>query len=584
MDAFFTNGPKILRRPDDGRIDRRIVLHRCDGRMQKESPGIVSVCNAPTVIRTSPVNGGTNEALNKTTAVTGVAAVKLITATFSTPMDPNTISGSTFTVQQGAISYPGTVSYTDTTAIFVLPNGLAPSLTYTCTITTGVKDLAGIALASNYVWTFSTIATGTPTLVAPADASVNQATSPMMIWNVVQGANTYRLQISTTNTFASTVYDDSTRTSTSQAIPGLAVGTTYYWRVDSKISGGTSAYSNVWSFTTIGVPAAPVLIAPLDAAINITTSPNLSWNASAGAATYHLQVSTSNTFAVTLFDDSTLTGTSQSINGLSLATGYYWRVSAKNVAGTSAYSSRSFTTIAAGTPTLVAPLNGALSQSTSPTMIWNAVAGAATYRLQVSTSNTFATTVYDDSTRTVTSQLISGLTVGTTYCWRVNSKTSGTSSVYSDVWSFTTIADTRGAGLGRARQHSDQPGHKSDADMERRRWSRNVSFTSLNKQHVWYNVLRRLDTHDCIAVDFGPGSRNNILLARECKEHCRNQQLLYNMELYYRQRAGGSGLSCTCQCSCQPAHQSDIDLERRAGSGHVSAAGFNGQHVCHNLL
>ena len=413
-----------------------VVMAGC----RKEVPGIVSVCNAPTVIRTTPANGGTNEPLNKTNGATGVAAVKLITATFSTPMDPNTISGSTFTVQQGGISYPGTVSYTDTTAIFVLPNGLAPSLTYTCTITTGVRDLAGIALASNYVWTFSTLATGTPTLVAPADASVNQATTPMMIWNAVPGANTYRLQLSTSNTFATTLYDDSTRTNTTQSVPGLTIGTTYYWRVDSKISGGTSAYSNVWSFTTIGMPAAPVLIAPLDAAINIATSPSLSWNASPGAATYRLQVSTSNTFAVMLFDDSTLAGTSQSINGLSLATVYYWRVNAKNTAGTSAYSSRSFTTIAAGTPTLVAPLNGALNQSTNPTLVWNAVPGANTYRLQVSTSNTFAAAIYDDSTRTVPSQAISGLTVGTTYYWRVNSKTSGATSAYSDIWSFTTIA------------------------------------------------------------------------------------------------------------------------------------------------
>ena len=409
---------------------------------RKEVPGIVSVCNAPTVIRTTPANGGTNEPLNKTSGVTGaagVAAVKLITATFSTPMDPSTITGATFIVQQGALSFPGSVSYTDTTAIFVLPNGLSPSLSYICTITTGVRDLAGIPLASNYVWTFSTIAPGTPTLVSPVDGAVNQAMNPMMNWNVVSGANTYRLQVSTTNTFATTVYDDSARTTTSQQMPSLTTGTTYYWRVNSKISGGTSAYSSVWSFTTLGTPAAPVLIAPLDAAVNILTSPNLSWNASPGAATYHLQVSTSNTFAVMLFDDSTLTGTSQPINGLAMSTAYYWRVNAKNVAGTSAYSARSFTTIAAGTPTLVSPLNGALNQSANPTLVWNVVAGANTYRLQVSTVNTFATTVYNDSTRTTASQAISGLAAGTTYYWRVNSKISGATSAYSDIWSFTTI-------------------------------------------------------------------------------------------------------------------------------------------------
>ena len=431
---------------------------------QNENQGIVNVCVTPTVIRTSPANGGTNVAFNganaakvsahsaavkkgassfKKKSVTpsaSVSAVKLITATFSTPMNTNSITTNTFTVQQGSTFLQGTVTYSDTTAIFIAPNGLVPNLLYTCTITTGAKDLAGIALASSYVWTFNTIAAATPTLVAPLNGAVSQAVNPTLIWNAVAGASTYRLQVSTSNSFASTVYDDSARTNTSQAITGLTIGTTYYWRVNSKISGGTSAYSDVWSFTTIAAPAAPVLIAPVDAAINISTSPTLSWNASTGAATYRLQVALDNSFASTIYDDSTRTNTSQAITGLTAGTIYYWRVDAKNVAGTSAYSSRSFTTIAPGTPTLLSPVNGAISQATNPTLIWNAVPGADTYRLQVSTSNSFASTVYDDSTRTIASQAITGLTVGTTYYWRVNSKISGVTSAYSDIWSFTTIA------------------------------------------------------------------------------------------------------------------------------------------------
>jgi hypothetical protein len=431
---------------------------------QNENQGIVNVCLAPTVIRTSPADGVTNVAFNGANAAKASAhsaavkkgaasfkkkgvtpsasasAVKLITATFSTPMNTNSITTNTFTVQQGSTFLQGTVTYSDTTAIFIAPNGLGPNLIYTCTITTGAKDLAGTALASSYVWRFNTIAAATPTLVAPLNGAVSQAVNPTLIWNAVAGAGTYRLQVSTSNSFASTVYDDSARTNTSQAITGLTIGTTYYWRVNSKISGGTSAYSDVWSFTTIATPAAPVLIAPLDAAVNISTSPALSWNASTGAATYRLQVSLDNSFASTIYDDSTRTNTSQTITGLTAGTVYYWRVNAKNIAGTSAYASRSFTTIVPGTPTLISPVNGAISQATNPTLIWNAVPGADTYRLQVSTSNSFASTVYDDSTRTIASQAITGLTVGTTYYWRVNSKTSGRTSAYSDIWSFTTIA------------------------------------------------------------------------------------------------------------------------------------------------
>lgn len=415
------------------------------GGCKEETPGIVGVCVAPTVIRTSPVSGGTNVSLNKasgTTRSAKVAAVKLITATFSTPMDPKSITTTTFTVQQGATYISGTVSYTDTTAIFVAPNGLGPNLTYTCTISTGAKDAIGTALAHNYVWTFTTIAPGTPTLVAPLDGAINISTSPTLIWNAVPGTDTYRLQVSLSPGFVSMVYDDSTRTSTSQQISGLEVGTTYYWRVDTKIANGTSAYSTIWSFTTIAPPATPVLVAPIAAAQNQPTSLTLSWLTSTGAVTYRLQVSASSSFATTIYNDSTLTGTSQPITGLAVGTIYYWRVNAKNGAGTSAYATRSFTTIVSAlqAPILVAPADAAVNVSTSPTLSWNASTGAATYRLQLDTSSVFASALFNDSTLTGLSQSMTGLTNGKTYYWRVNAKNSGGTSAYSTTWRFTVAA------------------------------------------------------------------------------------------------------------------------------------------------
>jgi hypothetical protein len=408
---------------------------------KNETPGIVNVCIEPTVIRTSPASGATNESLAKTsgaTSVNMVAAVKIITATFSTPMDPKSITTTTFTVQQGNTFITGTVSYSDTTALFVIPSSLGPNLTYTCTITTGAKSVVGIALAHNYVWTFTTIAPGTPTLVAPINLATNVSTSPTLLWNTVTGADTYRLQVSTSNLFATTIYNDSTRTNTSQSISGLAIATTYYWRVNSKISGGTSAYSTIWSFTTIAPPAAPVLIAPLDAAQNQPTSLTLSWNASVGASTYRLQISTSNLFTTTIYNDSTITGTSQPITGLLVGTTYYWRVNAKNSAGTSAYSTRNFTTIVAvlQAPLLAAPADADTVITTSPTLSWNASTGAATYRLQVDTSSSFASPLYNDSTITGLSQPVAGLVNGKTYYWRVNAKNSGGTSAYSTTWRF----------------------------------------------------------------------------------------------------------------------------------------------------
>ena len=101
---------------------------------------------APTVILTDPLNNASNVSLSK-----------LVRATFSVPMDQTTINGTTFTVKIGASTVVGSVSYSGSTATFTPTGGLQSGKTYTATITTGAKNLAGTPLASNHVWTFSTV-------------------------------------------------------------------------------------------------------------------------------------------------------------------------------------------------------------------------------------------------------------------------------------------------------------------------------------------------------------------------------------------------------------------------------------------
>ena len=107
----------------------------------------------PTVISTDPVNGAT-----------GVLITKKITATFSEAMDATTINTTTFLLKQGATSITGLVTYAGTTATFSPVANLSFNTTYTATLTTGAKNLAGNALASNYVWTFTT---QSPVVVIP---------------------------------------------------------------------------------------------------------------------------------------------------------------------------------------------------------------------------------------------------------------------------------------------------------------------------------------------------------------------------------------------------------------------------------
>ena len=101
---------------------------------------------APTVTLAIPFNANTDVPLHRK-----------IRAAFSEAMDPSTITSKTVTLRQGTMPVSGTViAPTGTTASFTQTGNLLPGALYTATVTTGVKDLAGNRLASNYVWSFTT--------------------------------------------------------------------------------------------------------------------------------------------------------------------------------------------------------------------------------------------------------------------------------------------------------------------------------------------------------------------------------------------------------------------------------------------
>ena len=99
----------------------------------------------PSSTSTSPANN-----------VTGVARNNGPSITFSEAMDPATINATTFTLKQGTTPVAGTVSYSGTTATFTPTVTLAANTQYTATMTTGAKNLKGVALASNITWSFTT--------------------------------------------------------------------------------------------------------------------------------------------------------------------------------------------------------------------------------------------------------------------------------------------------------------------------------------------------------------------------------------------------------------------------------------------
>jgi Bacterial Ig-like domain len=119
------------------------LLLACSFGESKTTP--IPDTTAPTVSSDIPVD-----------AATGVAVNSEMTATFSEAMDPLTVTNVTFTLKQGSTPVSGAVTYAGVIATFRPAVNLAPSTTYTATITTGAKDLAGNPLAVNKVWSFTT--------------------------------------------------------------------------------------------------------------------------------------------------------------------------------------------------------------------------------------------------------------------------------------------------------------------------------------------------------------------------------------------------------------------------------------------
>src|SRR5437762_2108794 len=158
-------------------------------------------------------------------------------------------------------------------------------------------------------------------------------------WSSVSGATSYLLDVSTSSTFSSflTGYQNlNVGIVISRSVSGLSAGKTYYYRVHTLSSGGTSVNSNVISVTT--VPATPTA----SAATNVTTSGfTAHWSSVTGATSYRLDVSKSSTFSSFVSGYQSLNVgnvTSRNVTGLTTKTTYYYRLRASDSGGTSVNS------------------------------------------------------------------------------------------------------------------------------------------------------------------------------------------------------------------------------------------------------
>lgn len=278
-----------------------------------------------------------------------------------------------------------------------------------------------------------------PTLITPANNSINVSINPTLKWSKVTDATSYNFQYSVNADMS--VATQVEVIDTSYSLTQLPEGKIYYWRAQAKNGSTLSSWSGIWNFKTeILSLATPSLSTPANGTTNASLNQQLAWQSIVNAASYNLEYSINSDMSnATSINTTSLNYTLSNLNS---TTTYYWRVQAKYELVLSNWSSIwSFTT---GTPplavpTLLSPSNNALNISTNPTLSWNAVSGATSYDLQYSKKSNMGSAV-TVSNITTTSKALSALSTRTTYYWRVRAKNASQTTAWSSIWKFKTVS------------------------------------------------------------------------------------------------------------------------------------------------
>ena len=267
---------------------------------------------------------------------------------------------------------------------------------------------------------------------APVVKAGNSATSgkPMLTWDAVDGATSYRVYRATSQNGPCRLLGSVT--TTTYVNTGAKDGVTYYYMVTAVNDSGESAFSNTVSGQSKAVTPKPS--APVVKIGNSATSgkPMLTWNAVSGATSYKVYRATSQNGTYSLLGS--VTTTTYVNTGAKDGVTYYYKVKAVNSAGESAFSNTVSGQSKSVTPKPSAPVVkiGHSATSGKPMLTWNAVDGAASYKVYRATAKNGAYSVIN-TTKALT-YTNTGAALGTTYYYKVEAlNAAGKSLGFSDV-------------------------------------------------------------------------------------------------------------------------------------------------------
>ncbi|HRI46348.1 MAG TPA: fibronectin type III domain-containing protein, partial [Ignavibacteriaceae bacterium] len=286
-----------------------------------------------------------------------------------------------------------------------------------------------------------------PQLSTPVNNSVGLVQPVTLEWHHAERYTKYELEVSKSETFQTLAFSDTTLTDTTLILPTLENLTTYFWRVRAKNIGGMGDYSQIFSFRTLGVPTTVDLLVPKNDSIHVPLNVDFYWTKSEDriletVSNYWFQLTTDTSSSLYVTNDSTLTDTTITVNGLTYFSEYYWRVTSKNEAGWSEFTNWSkFKTIIEKPSQIVltTPINNSVGNVQPITLEWEVSSRAEKYEVEVASDTAFGTIVFTDTTIISTSIDLPILQNLTNYYWRVRGKNIGGIGDYSEVFTFRTL-------------------------------------------------------------------------------------------------------------------------------------------------
>lgn len=393
-----------------------------------------------------------------------------VSGTISNAYNDNSVSGAT-------VTYTGSSALPDDdeqTVTFTTNNdgsysGYIPAGTYAMSVQSdNYKDYTGEPKVYNYdIAENAKILSNIPDDVT--EFAYDEQPNPLLTWKFAENTTHYRVALSTNqnapeytpnNTWIETKGAEEGSFQTS----GLVSGTTYYVYIDVRninaTPGDRALYDDApldtvnpkyYTFTTSSVFPA-TLKAPANNATIENPTVTLQWQYVGDAAEYQVCYGTdaNNLTDLGWKDRSEIEGGTGgyksedevTIEGLSPATTYYWKVQVKKDGGNVVDSEvRSFTTIdVPDAVTNMQPSNGDNSLNADPNLSWTFGDNTKEYQLLLGTTNppTDVEVEWTSTPATSSSYQTSGLKANVTYYWQVNVR-NGFRETKGTVYSFKKL-------------------------------------------------------------------------------------------------------------------------------------------------